>query len=182
MFCILKYSFLNHYSFLFRDAACINIFHAHNYSDFFPPFCTAVILNCRRRLSVFAVCLGLLLETCASYALHTLQTSSHTLLPELYTWTRGPRVMAERMPSCQFLSPLCSKRWRGKTRRVRVVPGAAVCLHTFLKWFVKFLPISLIEWETIKANRLQMVCVNSTHTHTQKYTLSCLLLWLWFIK
>lgn len=44
-----------------------------------------VILNCRRRLSVFTVCVGLLLELCVSHALHELHTSSHTLLPELYT-------------------------------------------------------------------------------------------------
>ncbi|XP_053499561.1 protein ARV1 isoform X1 [Ictalurus furcatus] len=44
-----------------------------------------VILNCRRRVSVFAVGVGLLVETCASHGLHKLQTSSHALLPELYT-------------------------------------------------------------------------------------------------
>ncbi|XP_027020873.2 protein ARV1 [Tachysurus fulvidraco] len=44
-----------------------------------------VILNCRRRLSVFAVCVGLLVELCISHALHTLKPSSHALLPELYT-------------------------------------------------------------------------------------------------
>ncbi|KAI5616992.1 protein ARV1 [Silurus asotus] len=43
-----------------------------------------VILNCRRRLSIFAVCVGLLSETAVSQGLHKLQTSSHTLLPELY--------------------------------------------------------------------------------------------------
>ncbi|XP_060762830.1 protein ARV1 isoform X1 [Neoarius graeffei] len=45
-----------------------------------------VILNCRRRLSVFAVCTGLLLEMCVSHGLRKLCTSSlRTLLPELYT-------------------------------------------------------------------------------------------------
>ncbi|KAF4092083.1 hypothetical protein AMELA_G00016850 [Ameiurus melas] len=43
------------------------------------------ILNCRRRLSMFAVGVGLLLETCASHAVHGPQTSSRALLPELYT-------------------------------------------------------------------------------------------------
>ncbi|XP_046729742.1 protein ARV1 isoform X2 [Silurus meridionalis] len=43
-----------------------------------------VILNCRRRLSVFAVCVGLLSETAVSQGLHKLQMSFHTLLPELH--------------------------------------------------------------------------------------------------
>ncbi|KAK3506583.1 hypothetical protein QTP70_010014 [Hemibagrus guttatus] len=55
--------------------------------DFYGMFALAalVILNCRRRLSIFAVFVGLLLEMFVSHALHRLQPTSHTLLPELYT-------------------------------------------------------------------------------------------------
>ncbi|XP_062857900.1 protein ARV1 [Trichomycterus rosablanca] len=44
-----------------------------------------VILNCRRRLSIFAVLVGLLLETCLSYTTDTLQPSTQTLKLVLYT-------------------------------------------------------------------------------------------------
>ncbi|XP_051954599.1 protein ARV1 isoform X1 [Xyrauchen texanus] len=42
-----------------------------------------VILNCRRRLALLAVCGGLLLETCVSQALKTLQVCSQDYLPVL---------------------------------------------------------------------------------------------------